>query len=112
MTETYQTTANFAIGMEQIFAHNYMMAGGVFSDFDENPPFSLNQKNNDKSHIDRAGVSLSLGISAPDGESAFTLVHQYGRGKDIPVMSNSKDPKARNMTEQSTTAQFSLTKKI
>jgi hypothetical protein len=112
MTETYQTTANFAIGMEQIFAHNYMMAGGVFSDFDENPPFSLNQKNNDKSHIDHTGVSLSFGISAPDGESAFTLVHQYGRGKDIPVMSNSKDPKARNMTEQSTTAQFSLTKKI
>lgn len=111
MTDTYRTTANFAVGVEQIFSNNYMIAGGVFSNFDENPPFSLTQNNNDKSHLDSAGISFSFGLTYPDAESALTLIHQYGTGKDIPVRTPI-NPQAKNMSEQSTTAQFSLTKRL
>ncbi len=109
--KSYGTVANLAVGVEQVFSNGYFVAGGLFTDFDDNPPVSKNAESEARSRMDRAGLSLSFGLSDAESESSLTLIQTYGEGESVPVEVDGRRS-GRRTTIFDLAAQFSLTKKI
>lgn len=109
--KSYRTVANVAVGLEQKLMDKSFVAGGLFTDFDDNPPVSQAPESEARSRIDRAGLTMTFGLSEPESETALTLIQTYGEGESVPVEVDGRRT-ARRTRFLGIATQFSLTKKI